>query len=113
MLKAEGGKEGLVGVGSVTAVTMDRYLRRRRSRTRWLFSCKEGTALKNSGLRALLQRRFREAGIEFRGAHGFRRGFGITFLQVGGDSNDLKTSLAGTLTRCSIATLGLPRASAV
>ena len=50
--------------------------------------------MKPSGLRALLQRRFRDAGLAFQGAHAFRRGFGITFLQSGGDPNDPKT-LAG------------------
>ena len=93
-VKGKGGKERLVGVGSVTAVTIDRYLRRRRVESGWLFSSKDGMALKNSGLRALLLRRFGEAGVQFRGAHAFRRGFGISFLRSGGDPNDLKT-LAG------------------
>ena len=93
-VRGKGGKERLVGIGSMSAVTIDRYLRRRRADSPWLYSTKEGSALKNSGLRALLMRRFAEAGVEFRGAHAFRRGFGISFLQAGGDPNDLKT-LAG------------------
>ena len=42
----------------------------------------------------MMVRRFADAGIEFKGIHAFRRAFGISFLENGGDPNDLKT-LAG------------------
>ncbi len=94
LVHGKGGKERAVGIGATTAAAIDRYLRKRRRVNPWLFASKDGTPLKTSGLRAVLQRRFEAAGVEFRGAHAFRRGFGITFLQAGGDPNDLKT-LAG------------------
>ncbi len=42
----------------------------------------------------MLERRFREAGVTFRGAHAFRRGFAMQYLAAGGQEGDLK-ELAG------------------
>ncbi len=43
-----------------------------------------------NGLRMMLERHFRDAGVEFRGAHAFRRGFAMSYLAAGGQENDLK-----------------------
>jgi integrase len=42
----------------------------------------------------MLTRRFSEAGVAFRGAHGFRRAFAMAYLASGGQEGDLK-ELAG------------------
>ena len=38
----------------------------------------------------MLKRRFRAAGVKFRGAHAFRRGFAMEYLASGGQEGDLK-----------------------
>ncbi len=38
----------------------------------------------------MLERHFKDAGVEFRGAHAFRRGFAMSYLAAGGQENDLK-----------------------
>ena len=43
-----------------------------------------------NGLRMMLERHFKDAGIDFRGAHAFRRGFAMSSLEAGGQENDLK-----------------------
>ncbi|MDP7640013.1 MAG: tyrosine-type recombinase/integrase, partial [Candidatus Hydrogenedentes bacterium] len=43
-----------------------------------------------NGLRMMLQRRFKDAGVKFRGAHAFRRGFAMEYLAAGGQEGDLK-----------------------
>ncbi len=93
-VRGKGGKERVVGIGATTATAIDRYQRKRRRASRWLFASLDGEQLKTSGLRALLVRQFASAGVPFHGAHAFRRAFGIAFLAAGGEPNDLKT-LAG------------------
>jgi integrase len=43
-----------------------------------------------NALRMCLRRRFLEAGVPFRGIHGFRRAFAIAFLDAGGYAEDLQ-----------------------
>ena len=38
----------------------------------------------------MLKRRFTKAGVQFRGAHAFRRGFAMEYLAAGGQEGDLK-----------------------
>ena len=38
----------------------------------------------------MLQRRFKDADVKFRGAHAFRRGFAMEYLASGGQEGDLK-----------------------
>ena len=38
----------------------------------------------------MLERRFRDAELRFRGAHAFRRGFAMDYLAQGGQEGDLK-----------------------
>ena len=70
------GKERHVGIGHKTAQAIERYLRRRHSDSPylWLVTGDRGPFTIN-GLRMMLERHFKDAEVEFRGAHAFRRGF--------------------------------------
>ena len=85
------GKERNVGIGHKTAQAIERYLRRRQSQNPylWLTTGNRGPFSTN-GLRMMLERHFETAGVSFRGAHAFRRGFAMSFLAAGGQENDLK-----------------------
>ena len=91
--RGKAGKERRVGIGPVTAQAVERYHRRRKP-SPWMFAAVGSGPLSPNGLRLLLERLFKVAGISFRGVHAFRRGFAITFLDAGGDPEDLRT-LAG------------------
>mgnify|MGYP001203066014 CR=1 FL=1 len=84
------GKQRRVAIGTKTAMGIERYLRKRRTKSEslWLGSANKPLAL--NGLRMMLQRRFQEAGVKFRGAHAFRRGFAMEYLASGGQEGDLK-----------------------
>jgi len=99
VVKGKGGKGRMVAYSTETANAIARYLRRRGGwealgRTAPLFAQRNGQPLTLNSVRSLMQRRFGAAGVEFRGVHGFRRTFGIAFLEAGGDPIDLK-ELAG------------------
>ena len=85
------GKERNVGIGHKTAQAIERYLRRRQSDSPWLWlvTGNRGPFTIN-GLRMMLERHFEAAGLTFRGAHAFRRGFAMSYLAAGGQENDLK-----------------------
>jgi len=85
------GKERHVGIGHKTAQAIERYLRRRHSDSPylWLVTGDRGPFTIN-GLRMMLERHFKDAEVEFRGAHAFRRGFAMSYLAAGGQENDLK-----------------------
>ena len=84
------GKQRYVGIGNVAAQSIERYLRRRRVESDWLWLGSRNRPIMTNGLRMMLQRRFKDAGVRFRGAHGFRRGFAMSFLAAGGHETDLK-----------------------
>jgi site-specific recombinase XerD len=88
------GVERLVAISAITAQAIDRYLRHRSDLSPWLFLARDGRAMTTNALRVFLDRLFGDAGLNFRGVHAFRRGFAITFLDNGGDPEDLRT-LAG------------------
>ncbi len=96
VLKAygKGSKERLVAVGYATAQAVERYLRKRPDATPWLFANWRGERLTYNALTIMLRKRFNAAGLEFKGAHGFRRGFAMAFLDSGGSPEDLRV-LAG------------------
>ena len=94
VMKGKAGKQRIVGFGAVTAQAIERYLRRRDDQSPWLFAARGGRTLSFNALRLLIERLFVAAGVEFKGVHGFRRGFAISFLDLGGDPEDLRT-LAG------------------
>ena len=91
--RGKGGKERRVGTSAITAQAIDRYHRRRQP-SPWLFAARGDGPLTFSALRNMLRRLFLDVGLEFRGVHAFRRGFAISFLDAGGDPEDLRT-LAG------------------
>ena len=85
------GKERHVGISHKAAQAIERYLRRRHSDSPylWLVTGDRGPFTIN-GLRVMLERHFKDAEVEFRGAHAFRRGFAMSYLAAGGQDNDLK-----------------------
>lgn len=84
-------KQRKVSLGHAAASAIDRYLRRRKNDAPWLWMASGGQPLRHgNGLREMLARRFRDAGVTFRGAHGFRRGFAMSYLEAGGALDDLK-----------------------
>jgi site-specific recombinase XerD len=93
-VKGKAGKERRVSIGQSTAQALERYMRKRRAESPWLWVGSGNTNLTPNGLRMMLERRFAAAGIKFRGAHAFRRAFAMAFLENGGQEGDLK-SLAG------------------
>lgn len=93
------GKGRMVAFSAEVANALNRYMRQRGGRdaggpAALLFAMRTDQPLKVNSVRMLMQRRFAAAGVEFRGTHAFRRTFGISYLEEGGDSLDLK-ELAG------------------
>lgn len=88
------GKQRYVSMGHTAAQAIERYLRRRRSDSPWLWEANGNKQLKLNGLRMMLERRFQDADVPFRGTHGFRRAFAMNHLAAGGGLDDL-VQLAG------------------
>lgn len=83
-------KQRRLSIGHKTAQAIERYLRKRPAKSDWLWLGSANNPLGLNGLRMMLERRFRDAGIKFRGAHAFRRGFAMEYLASGGQEGDLK-----------------------
>ena len=83
-------KQRRVSIGHKTAQAIERYLRKRSVKSEWLWLGSADKPLIINGLRMMLQRRFNDAGVKFRGAHAFRRGFAMQYLASGGQEGDLK-----------------------
>ncbi len=90
LVTGKNSKQRRVSVGHVAAAAIDRYLRKRRENSPWLWHAAGNKPLTLNGLRMMLERRFKRAGVPFRGTHGFRRGFSMSFLEGGGALDDLK-----------------------
>lgn len=90
--QGKGGRERMVPVGSKAGKLLDRYIRRRSEHEpdAPLFANESGGPLTYNALRLALGRRFRVAGVQYDGAHGFRRAFAQQFLTAGGSSLDLR-----------------------
>ncbi len=87
----KGGKERLVPLGSKAALMLDKYLRKRPATVAdFVFVSTRGQPMTFNALRMCLRRRFTEAGVPFKGIHGFRRSFAIAFLDAGGYAEDLQ-----------------------
>ncbi len=90
LVRGKAGKQRRVSIGSKSAMAIERYLRKRGTKSDWLWLGSGSKPLNTNGLRMMLQRRFKEAGVKFRGAHAFRRGFAMEYLASGGQEGDLK-----------------------
>ena len=90
--QGKGGRERMVPVGSKAGKLLDRYIRRRSEHEPEapLFANESGGPLTYNALRLALGRRFKAAGVQYHGVHGFRRAFAQQFLTAGGSSLDLR-----------------------
>jgi site-specific recombinase XerD len=88
----KGGRERSLPFGDNTARALDRYLRKRaqhpHSRLDWLWIGKFGHVT-GSGIRQILRRRGRQAGIDGLHPHLFRHTFAHTWRAEGGSETDL------------------------
>jgi site-specific recombinase XerD len=103
-VRLKGGREIFVPIGAKTAAAIDRYLRQRarhsRSDSPWLWLGTRGRAVEHmtdSGIRAMLCRRARQAGVQRANPHKFRHTFADNWLAQGGSVDDLMT-IAGWTT---------------
>ena len=94
LVTGKAGKQRWVSLGHTAAAAIERYLRKRRVSSPFLWLGSGNVQLKLNGLRMMLERRFVDAGVPFRGTHAFRRGFAMEYLGAGGSIDDLK-ELAG------------------
>ncbi len=94
LVTGKGGDERRVGLGGITAVKLDRYLRRRKDHSGHLFVTDDGEKLTVHTLYRAVERRFRAVGVPFSGLHAFRRSFAIAYLSLGASTDSLQT-LAG------------------
>lgn len=95
-VRLKGGDIWWVPIGRKTSAAIDKYLR---SRTRsphsgspWLWLGTRGRGvdhLTDSGIRAMLSRRGREAGVQGVNPHRFRHSFADSWLAAGGNVDDL------------------------
>ncbi len=90
LVTGKASKQRRVSIGSKSAMAIERYLRKRGTKSDWLWLGSGSMPLNTNGLRMMLQRRFKDAGVKFRGAHAFRRGFAMEYLAAGGQDGDLK-----------------------
>ncbi len=90
LVTGKASKQRRVSIGSKSAMAIERYLRKRGTKSDWLWLGSGNKQLNTNGLRMMLQRRFADAGVKFRGAHAFRRGFAMQYLASGGQEGDLK-----------------------
>jgi site-specific recombinase XerD len=90
LVTGKAGKQRRVSLGLQSAEATERYLRKRRTDSPHLWLSNGRKPFTNNGLRMMLERRFKGGGVRFRGAHAFRRGFAMSFLESGGALDDLK-----------------------
>jgi integrase/recombinase XerC len=83
--KGKGRKARTVYIGKKTRRALRAWLRQRGSDPGALFTTQEGERLTYWGLREIIRRRAKEAGIEQPGLHDFRRAFTLAQLRAGVD----------------------------
>jgi len=95
LVRGKGGKQRMVSIGSKTALALNRYLRFAQKSSKpmsgpmWLSERRERLGI--DGLRMLVTRAAKRAGVQFKGIHSFRRTSAIAFLEAGGYPDDLQT----------------------
>jgi integrase/recombinase XerD len=90
--QGKGNKSRTVFIGKRARRSL-RVMLKTHGRTAALFISDEQTRLTYSGLKQILQRLSKKAGIEYRPPHAYRRGFAIGFLRNGGDLLSLQRLL--------------------
>ena len=90
LVTGKAGKQRRVSIGHMAAAAIDRYIRKRRDDSPYLWLASGQKFLTNNGLRMMLERSFRDGGVTFKGAHAFRRAFAMSYLESGGALDDLK-----------------------
>ena len=83
-------KQRRVFIGHKTTPAIERYLRKRAFESDWLWLGSANKSLTINRLMMMLQRRFNNARVKFRGTHAFRCGFAMDYLASGGQGDDLK-----------------------
>jgi len=81
----KGGKSRTVFIGKASRKSMRAYLKHRLDDHPALWISEEGERLEYGGLRGILERRARQAGIKAPSLHSFRRAFAINMLRAGVD----------------------------
>lgn len=91
----KGRKTRIAFVGSKTRRVLASYLRRRGDPApdTPLWMTRNGDAMSKGGIREIIRRRARQAGIDEPGLHEFRRAFAINYLRNGGDMLTLQRLL--------------------
>lgn len=100
VIKGKGNKDRTVFIGPTTRSDVMRYLRRRRSKDPrdYLWVTQNGSQLTYEGLRQILQRHAKLAGITYPSPHDFRRTFAIECLRNGMDLIQLMYLMGHTTT---------------
>jgi site-specific recombinase XerD len=95
-IRLKGGDETWVPIGKKAAAAVDRYLRSRARHAEapspWLWLGHQGhnrAHMTDSGIRVMLGRRGKQAGIQNVNPHRFRRSFADSWLAAGGSTDDL------------------------
>jgi integrase/recombinase XerD len=79
----KGGKSRSVFIGKASRKSMRAYLKHRLNDSPALWITEEGERLEYGGLRGILGRRAKQAGIKVPSLHSFRRAFAINMLRAG------------------------------
>lgn len=88
--RGKGGKPRTVFIGSRTKKALRKYLINRNNNSNHLWLTDEGTPLVYWGLRAMIARRSKMAGITPPQIHAFRRAFALAMLRAGTDVYSLQ-----------------------
>jgi integrase len=90
-VRGKGGEERSIPIGNKASLAVDKYLRKRPTAVaNFVFASNRSQPMTFNALRMCLRRRFNEAGVPFKGVHGFRRSFAIQYLEAGGTAEDLQ-----------------------
>jgi site-specific recombinase XerD len=103
-VRLKGGAEHWIPIGAKTASAIDRYIRARartpHAGSPWLWIGTRGRGVEHmtdSGIRSMLKRRARKAGVQSVNPHRFRHTFADNWLAAGGSVDDLM-NIAGWTT---------------